>query len=856
MRRISTIVTISILSTALIALPLPAQLSPVPPGFLGLPQNSVAVTDDALSLLVNPAGLGVPTGGSAYLLAPYMSKGDFGDWGFSLGGEGLGFAAEYMKNGLADKRNRYTWGMGFGAKGSYFGFAYSWTSGLNRQNTWDVGYLSRPMNFVSTGIVARGLNNPRYTIVNPGSGSIYNIKQNVGWDIGLAVRPFALFVPIGNKWGENLTISFDAYLREIDPVGPFAEERYGDNTGYKIGAILDVVPGLTVNFDYKTIIDDGVYAADEMISAGLTFNFGNQGAGVLHDGEHDGMKSSGVAWMSQNDLYRQTWPKVKQKKYVEIVLRGPIVEYQSTSSIFSPRYRTLYKFIRQLDKLADDPDVAGIILRLEGYGAGWAKTQEMRKALSDFRAYSGKRIIVYAESCGNGSYYLASAADKIYINPSGDVGLNGLKAHMVFVKNSLDKLGIDPELEHIGKYKSASEMLTREDMSEGQREATDFILDGLFDDFVADIADGRGIAEDELIELIDNGPYNAKDAEEAGLIDGLIYEDQISDMIEELEGEELSIIKEKKKNRQKEAKTEWFDFRKKSVAIVYGVGAITSGGSGGGGIFAGESMGSKTLAKAIRAARNNPEVAAIVFRVNSPGGSGLASDVILREVELCTEGDDAKPIIVSMSDVAGSGGYFVACKADTIVADPGTITGSIGVVTGKLAYHRLQEKMGVNTATLKRGKFADMYEGYRSFTDEEWEKVRYEINEFYQSFLQKVADGRDMDTSEVNKVAQGRIWTGRQAKDIGLVDVTGGLDVAIELAARAGGIDDGESFNVKMYPSYHGWEFMGEMETAVQSLALKVVPEPLLETMNAITEQTRWKEGEMLYLMPYKLEIE
>lgn len=821
----------------------------VPQPFLALPQNSVATTDNALSPLVNPAGLGVSGGESFFLMAPYLKQGDFGDFGFATGGDGFGFVGEYLRNkSLYTKNmNRYTWGLGFGTKGVYFGAAFSSTSGLDRENNWDIGMLYRPYNFFSFGAVARGVNNPR----------IGSLNQMVGWDLGIALRPLALTEPIGGKRGHRLTLTADASLREFDEIAGIRDrDRYSDNIAYTFGARMELLPGITANVDYLTKIDEGVLSPrDKQIWAGLTFGFGRGEVG-MHQQDGTG---SGSAWSASYDLFSPSIltklnPK-KQPQFVEIKLRGPVVEYNQYSSWFRPGYRTVHGFTKLIDKLEDDDEVSGILIRFEGFSAGWARIQEMRDALEEFKA-SGKVIVVYAEYYSNGSFYLASVADKIYLAKGSGVGLSGLSANMMFLRGTLDTLGINPELEHIGDYKSASDMMTRRDISEAQREAMGAILDGLYDELVSAVAEGRGMTENKVQDLINkSGDFTGDEAFTAKLIDSLVYEDQLEDLVKELmDGDDKpGLLAEKDYKMQRDFEPEWFDTRKKSIAVVYGLGQITSGKSSGGGLFGGQSMGSETIVEALRNARNDESVTAIVFRVDSPGGSGLASEMILREVERTTTGDDAKPFIVSMGDVAGSGGYYVACKADTIIAQPNTITGSIGVISGKFSFAELQKKLALNTETLKRGTYSDMYSGNRSFTDDERAKLRDQIQQFYDMFVQNVADGRDMDTSEVNKVGQGRIWTGTDAKERGLVDLTGGLELAINIAAEMGGIKEGEAYNIKKFPQSDGKEIVMQ---GMRSMVRSTIPQEIVNLADTYSNQTKWKDGEVLLLMPYRLDIQ
>ncbi|MBT3231615.1 MAG: signal peptide peptidase SppA [Calditrichaeota bacterium] len=808
----------------------------VPPTFFSLPQHSVAATDGALSILANPAGLGISNGSSMTFMLPYQKEAKFGDWGFASKDDGFGFSAEVFNHSVGDQnynQRRYTWGLGGGGDGFYMGFGYSWTTGIDRKNNWDFGVLSRPMRCMSFGAVARGINQPE----------IYGEKSNVGYDLGLAFRPLAPFGPIGNNQGDRLTITADFNLRQFDATDTFEEEGYLDEMGMKIGVRAELLPGVIAHLDYLPEVK-GHLARSEEILAGMTFSFGNSGVG-----SHHRSSGTGTAYLDFSDRFEKTMLKKKSEKFVQINLSGTIVE-QNRKGFFSSKHRTIRHFNKLMDRLTDDPEVKGIYLKMSGFGAGWAKMQEMRDALVKFKD-AGKQIVVYAESFGNGSYYLASVADKIYLPPTGSLNLTGLAAHMQFLRGTLDWIGVEPQLEHIGKYKSYSDMMTRDNMSDAQAEATNAILDDIYEVFVNAIADGRGKSAADVRGIFDQGPFSDNGALEVGLVDSLVYEDQIEDLIKELADGEPPIQQEFMYKMWQEKNTEWDDHRKKTIAIIYGTGGITSGNSVNGGLFGSETMGSKTMSKAIKNARDNKDVEAIVFRVDSPGGSALASELITREVKRTTEGDDKKPFIVSMSDVAGSGGYYVACHADSIVAMPTTITGSIGVVSGKFNYAELQKKIKLKHETLRRGEHADMYAGYRSFTDEEWDKLRDHIDQFYQAFIGQVADGRGMDTSAVNAVGQGRIWSGKAAEKNGLIDRTGGLDLAIDMAARAAGIKDGEEFNVKIYPKGGQLTLTAALEGATRTL----LPESVIKVAKMFSNETQWKDGEVLYVMPYEMDI-
>ena len=811
----------------------------IPPTFLSLPQVSVASTDGPLATLSNPAGLGIKGHDSFYLIAPYLKEGDFGDWGLATGGDGFGFTTEVLAN--TDSRRRYTWGIGGGEKGVYMGVAYSWTTRLDRQNTWDAGIMIRKLQYLSVGAVVRGFNTP----------NVNGIESNAGFDVGLAFRPMGVFTSIGAKNTDLVTISADVSLNKFDYILSGTDtlqfaEKYDKNVAYKFGVSLQVVPSVTAQIDYMPEVK-GLLASDERIFGGLTFALDHGNVGTFHNGG-DG---SGAVFLKSSERRNKTWLKPPRKRVIKITISGPVVEQNQRHGIFKSRHRTVYDFHRQIEQYADDPEISGLYINLKGIVAGLAKLQEMRSALMKFKE-SGKSIVVYMEQGGNGSYFLASAADKILMSSTGTLDVSGLSAHMYFLRNAFDKFGIDPQFEHIGDYKSYSDIFTRSDMSDAQAEAVNAILDDFYASMSESIANTRGTTVEEFQATVESGPFTVDEALEAGLIDSIVYRDEIKDILKDMHGEKMQLVSEKKYAKHTPEPTGWEDARMKKIALIYGTGGITSGKSSDGGMFGDESMGSETIVKALRSARENKNVSAIVFRVDSPGGSALASEMILREVYRCTEGDDKKPIIVSMSDVAGSGGYYIACQADKIVALPTTITGSIGVVSGKFTIDELQNKLGINTATLRRGEHADMYAGYRSFTDIEWEKLRDHIDQTYQTFIQRVADGRDMDTSAVNKVGQGRIWSGTRAKDLKLIDEIGGLDLALEMAAKEIGVEDGEEYSVIAYPNTHKYD----LDLGVQTLVRSSIPESLLEIMDTMHDQQKWNNGEVLYLMPFDLKVE
>ena len=438
-----------------------------------------------------------------------------------------------------------------------------------------------------------------------------------------------------------------------------------------------------------------------------------------------------------------------------------------------------------------------------------ATLEELRAALIDFKE-SKKWIVSYSEVYTQGSYYIASAADKIYVNPAGIVEHRGLASELMFFKNALEKLDVEMQIIRHGKFKSAVEPYMLEKMSDANREQMQLILNTAWTSMTEQVSKSRGISIEKLNELADNMTIqDAQIAKAEGLVDELYYKDEIlAELRKRLElednddinsislGKYATTLKKKKKN----------DKSKNQIAVVYAAGEIRSGKSKG------EIMGSETISKAIREARLDSNVKAIVLRVNSPGGSALASDVMWREVVLATK---AKPVIVSMGNVAASGGYYIACAADKIVADEKTITGSIGVF-GVIpnAQGLMNNKLGITFDRVQTNKHAGLMTVFKPLTGEEKDIIQIGVEKIYDDFITKVADGRGMTKEEVDAIGQGRVWMGKDALNIGLVDEIGGMDRAIEIAQEHAKLDD---FEMVSYP-----KLKDPFEEIIEELGLNI----------------------------------
>jgi protease-4 len=488
------------------------------------------------------------------------------------------------------------------------------------------------------------------------------------------------------------------------------------------------------------------------------------------------------------------------KVLLEADFERPIEEYMSDQPItkaFGGEEPTTRDVVDALDRAAGDARVVGLVARLGAVPMGLAQIQEIRDAISRFRA-SGKPAVAWAETfgefgAGNGSYYLATAFDQVYLQPSGDVGLTGLMYESPFIKGMFAKLDVVPRMDHRYEYKNAMNFYTESKFTDAHREAMQKLMDSQFGQMVSGIAKGRGLSEPQVRATFNDGPYLGQQAVDAKLVDGLLYRDEVYAKVREKGGDDAKLLYLQKYLERAGRPHE----KGEKVALIYGVGAVQRG-TGGFSPISGSAMGSDTVAGAFRAAREDKDVKAIVFRVDSPGGSYVASDTIWRETHLARKA--GKPVIVTMGNLAGSGGYFVAMGADKIVAQPGTITASIGVLGGKLLTTGFWDKIGVTYDEVHTSDNGTMFTGAQDYTPKEWDKFQQWLDRVYVDFTSKVASGRKLEKAKVLQIAKGRIWTGEDALGLGLVDALGGFDVALKLAKEAAKIPASDDVKLVVFP--------------------------------------------------------
>jgi protease-4 len=722
-------------------------------------------------LLASPGGLGYGLYGYTnpallkYVERPDIlftwsdASGDFSDfdrWGLFAGTGTLGFGVIRQDDDDLGAVNDYRVSVAFGGRAESFGIGYGWSTGdtgcYNRGNVITAGWLARPMRQLSMGLSG--------TFATAGSA-----KEGVA---DLAVRP------LGN---ELLTVFGDYAIQD--------GEKLNDGT-WSTGAALELIPGVRLT---------GRYFDTHGFTAGLSFSLGRIGLisqGHFDDEQEHSYTTYGVRLGSMDRSFVHDQMN-RDKNYMKLNLFGP-VKYQRFQ-LFD-KSKTLMGLLEAIDAAKDDDAIAGIAINTSGMRINWEHSWEIREKLREFRA-AGKHVVVYIDEADLPRYHFASIADRIVLDPIGEINLLGFRAGRYYIKGTLEKLGLGFDEWRFFKYKSAYESFSRDSMSEGDKEQIEKIIDGFYDLARTEICEARGIDPAEFDRLIDEEYFFLpNEAIEAGLVDTVGRWDEVEKMVEALEDGKKGMVGSGTLARFQLPKDNyWGD--KPRIAVIYALGecAMDSG------------IKARSLSKVIEGAGNNKAIEAIVFRVDSPGGSALASDVVAEALKKCKE---KKPVIVSQGWVAGSGGYWISMYGDTIVAAPNSITGSIGVIGGWIYNKGFKEKIGMSTDMVKAGEHADLGFGVslpligtipdRNLTEAERAKIERSIKDMYREFVEKVAAGRGMEYDDIHEVGQGRVWTGRDGLDIGLVDELGGIETAISIAKARAGIAEDEEVDIVQMP--------------------------------------------------------
>ena len=738
-------------------------------------QGSVAVADDARALWVNPAGLAHRLSADGYL--SWGSSADvWEEWsaGLQLGGLGFGYRGAPVAADPDSRENTYSLALGFGTEAFSLGLSLDWH---NRTHTpedpraFDMrfGVLSRPVQFLSLGA----------TVDNALGDPLAGVPLVRTWTAGVGLRPLAPFIP-GNQ--DLLTVSFDVGWREDSSTGA-AGPGEAEGLFWRVGAEARPLDGLALDFSYA---DDGTMSLGASLELDyLTLGWG----GVLADGD---LSRQGAALAFSLERGE---PLVDLAPVQVLVLEvsGTIDDEPPFFSLLGTGGGSdLTDLLRDLKRAREDSDVDAVLLKIQPVSGSFAglsaAVQELGAEIDRTRAAG---IPVYAVFTGEGAnpaaYYLACHADKIFIPRVSALEGFGLALHIMRYGGLAEGYGVDLETLTAGDYKS-SFWFTTKGASEVQTRAIQDMLEGVHAQLLALIGERRGLSPTRLAELTDAFVIHPDDALELGLVDGIGGVEEALVAVARAAGAEPDNaddvpLVEVASRRYRDY--EWGD--RPRIAVIGAYGSIAVGRSSYSIVDGSKVMGSRTVAAELDDARRDPLVKAIVLRIDSGGGSGIASDEIARAVERCTA--DGKPVIASMGDVAASGGYWIACPADFIYASGSTYTGSIGVVGLLPSLERLFEEKGVVREVYQKGKSANLGDIGHRLTDEERATIESELAYFYDIFINLVAEGRGMDPEAVRAVAGGRVWTGAEALENGLVDGLGGLREAVELARREGGID-------------------------------------------------------------------
>jgi len=789
---------------------------------------SVSTADNLDATSMNPAGFGINRGEQSGVFIPINE-----DEPFSIHlagrGNGWGYSLYYEDVKNIDVFNPTDGSIGFGTK--IFKNAYMGVS-WNKDYTLNFGGLYRPFNFVSFG---------DNLTVSEKLDSIHSYRA------GISVRPFLK---------HRLTIGTDVMF-----------ENKGDDKFSKaiILPFASIQPVDGIQLSLSGILNENKF---EDINLNLSLNLGHGGGYVSSS---DNQLGIGFTTLSQQDKTILNIKKKGHKNYVRMSLKGKFIEEKPKDMGFFAFFADdpgvqLRKWIDQVNELTENEDLDGLIIDLGSVSAGFAKRNAIRRTLQAFKN-SGKKIIIYSEyGISNGAYFLISMANEIYIPEMTDVGLKGLSINISFYRGLLDTLSIVPEVFRVnydGKsYKTAGDPLLNRKMSDEMRENYSELFEDLYTVFVNGISEGRGWEVEHTKEVINNGPYLiTQDAIDAGLVTSTMYPDEFEEYVDELNDEKVTITKWKDIDNSDDYVHEWAPKEKDKIAIIYAVGIIQSGKSNPG--PAGSTiMGDKTIMKAIKSAREDKSIKAIVLRIDSGGGSALASDHMWSEVRKTTTIDtsNVKPFIASMSDVAASGGYYIACEADSILADEATITGSIGVIGLRLNFSQFKKRIGINQESLTFGENSNFMSRSRLINDDEYERLQATIDDVYTRFKTRVIEGRHnlTEDDDLDDVALGRVFTGKRAHELklSLVDKIGGLHEAIEVAKKSANIEG--DVHIVEYP---------QKEKSKKALKIilgidleQQITDLLPEAIRSDWEYLRSIEGLMdentLMILPYKIDIE
>ncbi len=751
--------------------------------------SSVATNDDATAIFLNPAGLGLLDETNTYSALSMAGEDVSGvRFGFKSGPLGFGFNREYAWEPMADAGFRpsddavdtYIVGLALGDTRKWsIGFDHRWLRSQfgdeEEATTWDAGLMIRPTNYLSIGGVVRNLSEPQFGAAAEAAGrddGCSECETRMTYAAGLAVRPM----------GNRLTLMADASMPRDTEI---------EDAVLTAGAEAEIMNGLVLRGSIQTYPDGD--DRDEEVSVGLWFNTTHVGAGASLRTFEPAVEDIMTYGLSTSTERMRTSVK-GQGGVAEIEIGGQLSADDTGWSLLGDSTTSARRIARDIRTAAEDSSIECILLRIRPISPGFiggpsALAQEIRNEVVRARGKQGKKVLAYLEYGATAAdYHIASAANVIMMNPSAMVeGISNFTTVMRYT-GTTEKIGIEWDYMSAGKYKSTFHSIGAGPLTDDQRAEVQALVDDVYTEIVDAVAEGRGLTRSEAEAACDGRMFTGPQAVEAGLVDSLVFWDDAKAAAVRLAGgsppDEPDGIATEDVSGWRDKAYDWNCGP--MIAVVGAYGGIDVGEGGHDPIMGGESIGSESLVAALARARRDPRVKAVVLRVDSGGGSALASDIIWRETMRVAE---KKPLIVSMADVAASGGYFIACAAEKIFVDPLTITGSIGVVAMKPSFAGLYEKIDATHETFKRGQYADAWSTTRRATDEEMAMAQGLIDWHYDEFVGKVAAGRKLPIDRVRELAQGRVYTGNQAVDLGLADGIGGLSEALDYACERVGVE-------------------------------------------------------------------
>lgn len=757
------------------------------------PFAPAAMADGPGGLRFNPAAIGVEPEFALNYYHSYSDSSFKGDNALYTAYRGVGFAVEWLGSGAAIDGKSYTVGFATSGQKSFaVGTSYQWRSSddpvQNKSHFWSHGFQWRPNDLLSFAGVIQNYNRMRTPTGKSDAEFVYSG----------AVRLLKGRWLIGADWYQTTS------------------QNLGDGT-YHVATSFEARDGLTFYGDFDE---------NESYNLGVKVNLSTWFIGTRSAFDSDRSYRGGVGYAGIHKTRRKPLVNIARET-ARIDLSGDIPDRSPARALFGEETPTTFDYLVAFEKARIDPGIRAVVIRINNPELGWARRAELRQAILRLRQ-SGKPTVAYVDGMvSNGEYYLASAADRIVAPPVSTIDVIGLRSEVTFAKRLLDKFGIVADLEHIGEYKNASDLLTRTEMSPEHREAVNALLDDLDRQWAEELAEGRSRQVADVRDWIEHGPYISVDAQQAGLIDTVAYTDQLDGIVRELSGPFWRQIGMRELSERAYERQGWAQPAR--IAVVFAEGAIDEGADRNE-FPNGTVMGSASISKAIRHARNDRRVKALVLRVNSGGGSVFASDEIWREVDRTI---GRKPIIVSFGDVAASGGYYISCRADSIFAMPNTITGSIGIISGKLDLSGLYDKIGLDKDAVTRGRYANIYSSDGSFTDDERAVIRAQMTRAYERFVDLVAQGRSLSVDSVHAIGRGRVWSGTAARERGLVDRYADLHECITIAARMAGVKSGDDVDVIVLPERR-WQLfdVGSLDFAGALLPAGALQELLGEVLD------------------------